>query len=108
MNRKYQVFKWSFLLLFITFLTLYFSQITGYYEYQNYQKMTMTKEQIEQFEQDVKDGKEVDIKNYVVSTTKNYKNTFSGTGLILSKRISGTVKNSVFKLFGLLSGYIKE
>ena len=108
MNKKYQVFKWSFLLLLITFLTLYFSQMTGYYEYQNYQKMTMTKEQIERFEQDIKEGKEVDITNYVVNTTKDYKNTFSKTGTSLSRAISGGVRNSVLKLFGLLAKYVKE
>ena len=63
METKYKVFKWSFNFLLVIFLTLYFSQLTGYYEYQNYQKMIMTEEQIKQFEQDIKDGKEVSLLN---------------------------------------------
>lgn len=108
MDKKYKVFKWTFLFFFVIFLTLYFSQLTGYYEFKNYQKMTMTEEQIIQFEQDVKDGKEVDIKNYVVDTKKNYQNKFSNMGVKLSTGISGIIKSSVIKLFGTISGFVSE
>ena len=70
MEKRYKIFKYVFVFLFIIFMTLYFSQLTGYYEYRNYQKMVMTEEQIKQFEQDIKDGKEVDIKDYTVNTVK--------------------------------------
>lgn len=106
MDRKYKIFKWTFLFFFVIFLTLYFSQLTGYYEFKNYQKMTMTQDQIAQFEQDVRDGKEVDIKNYVVDTKKDYQNKFSNTGLKLSTGISSFVKKSVIKIFGTISGFV--
>lgn len=108
MEKRYKVFKWTFLLLFVTFLTLYFSQLTGYYEYQNYQKMTMTKDQIEQFEEDIKAGKEVDIKDYSNTTKKNYRNNFSTIGLKVSNGISGTVKGGIIKLFSTIAGYVDE
>jgi hypothetical protein len=108
MEKRYKVFKWFFIILFVTFLTLYFSQLTGYYEYRNYQKMTLTKDQIEQFEQDIKEGKEVDIRDYSVNTTKNYKNNFSNTGLNLSNGISTTIKTGVIKIFGAIAGYVDE
>lgn len=108
MDKKYKAFKWTFTLLFVTFLTLYFSQLTGYYEYRNYQKMTMTKEQIEQFEQDIKAGKEVDIKDYSINTNKNYQNNFSKTGLKLSTGISNTIKTGIIKLFSSIAGYVDE
>lgn len=108
MDKRYKAFKWTFTLLFVAFLTLYFSQLTGYYEYQNFQKMTMTKEQIEQFEQDIKEGKEVDIKDYAVNTNKNYRNNFSQIGLKLSTGISDTVKNGIIKLFSSIAGYVDE
>ena len=108
MEKRYKVFKWIFMILFIIFLTLYFSQLTGYYEYQNYKKMVMTEEQIKQFEQDIKDGKEVDIKDYTVNTVKNYDNTVSNLGLNLSNIISGIVEDSVIKLFGSIAGMVNE
>ena len=106
MDKKYKIFKWVFVFFFVIFLTLYFSQLTGYYEFQNYQKMTMTQDQILQFEQDIKDGKEVDIKNYVVDTSRNYKNRFSNIGLQLSTGISDFVKTGIIKIFGAISGFV--
>lgn len=108
MEKKYKVFKWVFLFFLVIFLTLYFSQLTGYYEFKNYEKMSMTQEQIKQFEQDIKDGKEVDIKNYVVNTSKDYQNTFSKVGLDLSTGISGIVESSVVKIFGTIAGLVNE
>ena len=108
MEKRYKIFKWSFTMLFIIFMTLYFSQLTGYYEYQNYQKMIMTEEQIKQFEQDIKDGLEVDIKDYTVNAVRNYDNSFSNLGLNLSKIISGVVEDSVIRLFGSIADYVNE
>lgn len=108
MEKRYKIFKWAFTLLFIIFMTLYFSQLTGYYEYQNYQKMVMTEEQIKKFEQDVRDGKEVDIKDYTENTVRNYDNPFSNLGLNLSKLISGLVEDGVIKLFSSIAGMVNE
>lgn len=108
MEMKYKIFKWSFMFLLVIFLTLYFSQLTGYYEYQNYQKMVMTEEQIIQFEQDIKDGKEVDIKDYVVNINRDYDNSLSNLGMNISNIISNTVKNGIIKLFSGISGMVNE
>lgn len=108
MEKKYKVFKWTFLFFLVIFLTLYFSQLTGYYEFKNYERMAMTKEQIAQFEQDIREGKQVDIKNYVVNTDKNYQNKFSKAGLTLSKGISSFIESSVIKIFGTLAGFVSE
>lgn len=108
MEMKYKIFKWNFTFLLVIFLTLYFSQLTGYYEYQNYQKMVMTEEQIKQFEQDIKDGKEVDIKDYVVNINRDYGNSLSNLGMSISNIISNTVKNGIIKLFSSISGMVNE
>ena len=108
MEKKYKVFKWTFLFFLVIFLTLYFSQLTGYYEFKNYERMAMTQEQIAKFEQDVKDGKQVDIKDYVVNTQKDYQNKFSKVGLSLSTGISDFIKNGVIKIFGAIAGFVNE
>ena len=53
-----RIFKYLFFTLFITYVALYFSGTTGYYDYSNYKKTVLTNEKIKQFEQDVKEGKE--------------------------------------------------
>lgn len=108
METRYKIFKWCFSFLLVIFLTLYFSQLTGYYEYQNYQKMVMTEEQIKQFEQDIKEGKEVDIKDYVVNIKKEYDNSFSNLGVTISNIISSTVKNTIIKLFSGIANMVED
>lgn len=99
-NLGSNVFKIIVIILFITFITLYFSQATGYYEYSQYQKVVFTNEQIKKFEEDVNSGKKVDIENYLDNKTKDYSNNVSSLGYNISSGISKAVKgglNSVFK-----------
>ncbi len=83
----YKYFKIIMITLFIAFLALYVSQSAGYYEFQQHKKMVLTEEKIKQFEQDIKDGKKIDIDNYLESVSKNYNNRLSSSGLRVSKTI---------------------
>ena len=99
----------SFLfILFITFITLYISQATGYYEFEQSRKAVFTAEQIEKFQQDVKDGKEIDINNYLENTNKNYQNNISKVSLNISESISKYTKMGVEKVFGSIAKMIEE
>ena len=71
-NNKNKIFKFIFIVFFMSFLVIYFSELTGYYEYQNYKKATLTEEQIKKFEEDVKNGKEVDINKYLEKEIIHY------------------------------------
>jgi ABC-type dipeptide/oligopeptide/nickel transport system permease component len=94
-------------LLFAIFLTLYISQATGYYDYEQYKKTELTEEKIAQFEQDIKDGKEININNYMSSVQTDYNNKISSAGLKVSSTINKYVKsgiNGVLAFFGVLLG----
>jgi YbbR domain-containing protein len=94
-------------LLFAVFITLYISQATGYYNYEQYKKTELTKDKIEQFERDVADGKNVDIKDYLENVKVDYSNTASNTGLKISNTITKYVKsgvNGTLFFFSLLLG----
>ena len=52
-SKKYRVCRFIFMVFFISFLVVYFSELTGYYEYQNYKQAALTKEQIKKFEEDL-------------------------------------------------------
>jgi len=99
------VFKWFqviMIIFFISFLALYLSQSTGYYEYQQHKKVVLTEEKIKQFEQDIRDGKKIDVNDYLESVSKNYNNKLSTSGLRLSKAIDkgfNSVLNGFFKIF---------
>jgi len=102
------IFKFIFLTFFVIFLTLYISQVTGYYEYEQHQKTVLTEEKIKQFEEDVASGKNIDIKNYLENETKDYNNKASRLGNTVSMQIEKTVKSGMNGLFKILSKMFEE
>lgn len=101
-----KIFKYILMFLFITFIALYISQSTGYFEFQNNQKAALTKNQIKKFEKDVKEGKNIDITNYV-TPPKNYDNSLAKAGLKVSETTQNYVQkiiNGTFKLFSKFLG----
>lgn len=107
-DKKRKIYKFIFLMFFLSFIVVYFSELTGYYEYQNHKKMTLTEEQIKQFENDVSNGKEVDINEYLVLDNKNYNNSLSKLTSKLSDGISSLVQSGVENAFKFLSGLVEE
>lgn len=103
-----KIFKNILIFLFIIFIALYISQSTGYYEYEQYKKVALTNEQIKQFEKDVKEGKKVDVKDYVSETKKEYGNKISNAGLTISKKIEKYVKKFINSVFDNIGDVVKE
>lgn len=107
-DRKNKFFKIIIVLLFIVYITIYISERTGYYEYKNYQKALLTKEQIAKFEDDVKNGKNVKINDYVVNTNKHYQTNISKMGNNISSFISKLINNGIDSSFDFLSKLVDE
>lgn len=103
-----KILNFLFLVLLVTFLGLYVSQVTGYYDYEQHQKMVLTEEKIKQFEKDVKEGKELDLNDYFEETSRNYQNRVSGLGYQLSTNINKYVKLSIKKTFGFLNKLLDD
>lgn len=103
-NFIHQFSKILLIIFFISFLTLYLSKNSGYFEYQQYKKTSFTKEQIQQFEQDIRDGKNIDINNYLENEDKDYSNKMSNLGLFLSKKMEKFIKLSMDKMVKYLNG----
>ncbi len=85
--------------LFLSFLVLYFSQASGYYENLNNKKATLTEEKIKEFEEDVKKGKEIKIENYVVDLKKDYGNRVSDFGLFTSQTFAKYFEKGLTAVF---------
>ena len=102
MNKE-KTFKSIFILLFILYLCIYFSNISGLYEYNNYKKVRLTEEQIINFEQDIKDGKQIDIDNYLIKEKEMHNNKLGNTGKKLSYTISNTLNKVLSSSYNFLS-----
>ena len=101
-----KIFKFLFLVCLFSFAIVYFSEITGYYEYQNHKQSTMTSEQIKKFEEDVKNGKKVNPNDYMVANVGHYNNKLSDTANTLSNGLSKLVKGGVENTFKLISNLV--
>lgn len=94
---KNKVFLCIFLSLFIFFVILLLAQSQGYYKNRNEKAKVLTEEQITNFEEDIKNGKEVDIKKYVLYEDKDYSNKVSSDIYKISLKLE-TAVDSVIKM----------
>ena len=87
-----------FCLLFLIFIALYIALESGYYETRMSKRTTLTQENIKKFEKDIKDGKAIDIDDYVVDENIDYSNTLTKAGNdlneVIKKVFGGGLKES--------------
>ena len=100
--------KFIFIIFFMFFSFIYFSEITGYYEYSNNKKNTLTELQIQKFEEDIKNGNEIDITEYLNTHNYKYNNTLSILASKLSDGISKIVNKGVKFTFKYISKIVNE
>ena len=105
MNKEESV-KVVFILLFIIFITIYISQATGYYEYELFRKTELTKEQIKQFEEDIKNNKNIDVTKYIENDAKKDSNEFSKIGSNFSNVTSKYIKKGINEVFKIINRLI--
>ena len=96
-KKKKHIFLKIILILFLIYFTLYIMDNLGYYNIASKNKI-ITEEKMKEFERDVKNGKSIDIKEYVRDET-NYKNSYSNLGYQSSIFIDATL-NKGFKNIG--------
>ena len=99
-KKKKNIFLRCILILFLIFISLYFMDNLGYYNIASKNKI-LTEEQIKEFENDIKNGYSIDIKNYVKDNT-NYRNTYSDIGYNLSNCIDNVLNKGLKNLSNIL------
>lgn len=102
-----KLFKFCFLFSLLFFLALYFSQATGYYDFKEHKKVILTNEQIKKFEEDVSNGKNLNIEDYLSNTDKNYQNKTARFGLKISESIGDYAKKGIEVTFKVLNNMVE-
>lgn len=103
-----KIFTRVFIAILIAFTAIYISQATGYYEYEQHKNVVLTNEQIKKFEEDVKNGKDVDALLYLEVEEKDYSSNISKFGLKLSNNLSKMVKKFMDNTFKILNDLFTE
>lgn len=92
MNHKR--FNYLLLFLFLVFITIYYSNNIGLVDYKAKYKKELTEKEIIQFEEDIKNNREIDINKYNDDYHK-YRNGLSRLVLNVSNGI-GDITKSIF------------
>ena len=88
MKKKTNWFKKFLTISFIIFLGLYISSISGFYEAKLSNKVALTDEAIKEFENDVIEGKTIDVNTYITNKNVDYSNKFTESGEKLSEAVT--------------------
>ncbi|MBE6161386.1 MAG: hypothetical protein E7158_04120 [Firmicutes bacterium] len=91
-------------ILFIIYISLSIASFSGYYENKINEEVTLTEENIKKFERDIKENKEIDINNYIVSKKKDYRGFASNMG----DNFSGFVEKLLTEELGKVGNVIKK
>lgn len=90
--------------LFIVFISLNIAYESGYYESKARNRTTLTREAMEQFENDVLNGKMVDVKDYLVKEDKDYSNAVTKLGNKVTNGLSEFMIKGISGIFDVLKG----
>lgn len=102
-----KVFNTTIFILFTIFTCLFLASSSGYYEYQSKEKSKLTEEKIKEFEEDLRKGKKVDLKNYLTLEKKNYDNKITKFGNVLSNFIDYEMMSALEKTFNFFEKLIE-
>ena len=100
---NYNVFFRVLFAFFVLFLCLYSISVNGFVQRNNKEKTLYTEEQIKKFEEDVKNGKEIDIDAYIDNSKVDYSNNISNFG----ETVSGIIDYSSDKTMDLLEKFFE-
>lgn len=105
-DRMKKILKYFPVLLIIVFLGLYFSYQNGYYESVIRDKMALTNQNIEKFEQDVKDGHDITLDDYFIQE-KNYSTKASSISLKVSNKLENIIDSGIKYLFRKIASVVE-
>lgn len=105
---KKKILKIVFIVLFLSFIIAYVIEKSGYYEYNLRNKSVMTKESMEKFEDDLKNGKDVRMEDYVVNTTKNYTSRLTTSTNKISTSVNSFLKKGIEGVFKVASRLVED
>ena len=102
-----KLIKFICFIIVIVFLCSYFIEQTGYYEYKLQNRKILTEQEMLKFESDVKEGLNVDIKDYLNNTNIDYSNNLTKTTSNISIKLNKYLKNILMNGFDIFDKLYK-
>ena len=106
MNKS--LIKLFILVIAIVFISAYLIASTGYYEYTMQQRTIITNEKIKEFEEDIKNNENIDIKDYFEKEEIDYSNKFTNLIYNISDNSNKLARKTIKYLFKKLGSLVEE
>ena len=106
MNKK--IIKLIITFTLIIFISSYIISESGYYEYTMQQRTVITNDKIKEFENDIKNNENIDLKEYLNKEENNYSNKFTTLVYNISDNSNKLARKAIKYLFKKLSSLIEE
>ena len=100
--------KMIVVVILIVFVVSYAISESGYYEYTIQQRSVITNEKIKEFEQDIKDNKDVDLVDYLDKDEKNYSNKITNLVYNISDNSNKLARKLIKAIFKKLGSFVEE
>lgn len=106
MNKS--LIKLIIIILFIVFISSYLISSTGYYEYTMQQRTIITNEKIKEFENDIKNNENIDLKDYLEEEQIDYSNKITTLVYNISDNSNKLAKKAIKILFKKLGSLVED
>ena len=105
MNKK--LTKFIIVIIVVIFIASYIISESGYYEYTMQQRTIITNEKIKEFEQDIKDNKDIDLIEYL-EEQQDYSNVFTTLVYNISDNSNKIARKAIKYLFKKLGSLVED
>ena len=106
MNKS--IIRLIMIIIVIIFISSYIIASTGYYEYTMRERTIITNEKIKEFEEDIRNNKDVDIKDYYDNKELDYSNKITTLVYNVSDNSNKLARKAIKYLFKKLSTLVEE
>ena len=106
--KKNKSLKYILIIIILIYISSYYVANSGYYEYHMQERTILTNEKIKEFEQDVKNNENIDIKDYLAYEEIDYNNKLTNLVYNMSTKGNEVTKKCLKFLFKKLSYLVED
>ncbi len=90
------------------YISAYYTANSGYYEYHLQEKTFLTNQKIKEFEQDIKNNENIDVKDYLAYEEVDYTNKFTNLVYKINSGANKITRNVIKKIFKKIGSLVQE
>lgn len=106
-KKSWLIFRRIIIIFFIIYLINYYQVESGNYQEEYRNKAILTEEKIKEFENDVKKGKEIDIKKYTTNEIIDTSTITTNLAYEIGESIDELFSNKITKFFNYIGSFFK-